>query len=286
MQSNLSGLSGEQIRAARALARIDQADLAKRCGLSLETIKRLERIRGPVDANSRTLRALFEVFSAMGVSFDQSGAGAVGVSLAPSAAAVAVVAAREAPRRAEARSSGGFHRLIYCSSAAEHQPRPIHELLEHLDESGQRRKNILDITGIMYAHDGRFLSVLEGPKEKVMQVYGAIACDRRHTALSVLSDQPTPVRQFADWSVSCGRFESDATVVGNEPSLRDGFRPETLSPSAALGLLSVMRDLQQFSPRNGLSSRSPCPLAAECFDTFCSRGAVVTEETGSAEAWV
>ena len=39
------GLTGEQIRAARALGRIEQAELAKRSGLSLETIKRLERLR-------------------------------------------------------------------------------------------------------------------------------------------------------------------------------------------------------------------------------------------------
>ena len=83
MYSSVSSLSGEQIRAARALSRIDQSDLAKRSGLSLETIKRLERIRGPVDANSRTLRALFEVFSAMGVAFDNCENGGVGVCRAP-----------------------------------------------------------------------------------------------------------------------------------------------------------------------------------------------------------
>jgi transcriptional regulator with XRE-family HTH domain len=61
-------LTGEQIRAGRALARLEQAELAHRSGLSLETIKRLERIRGPVGANVRTVHALQDAFSAVGVS--------------------------------------------------------------------------------------------------------------------------------------------------------------------------------------------------------------------------
>ena len=42
-------LTGEQIRAGRAILRIEQSALAKASGVSLETIKRLERMRGPVE---------------------------------------------------------------------------------------------------------------------------------------------------------------------------------------------------------------------------------------------
>lgn len=70
-------LTGEQIRAARAFARIEQAELARRAGLSLETIKRLERIRGPVDANVRTLASIAAAFETAGIvfDFDQVGVG-------------------------------------------------------------------------------------------------------------------------------------------------------------------------------------------------------------------
>ncbi len=277
MNSSLSALSGEQIRAARALSRIDQSDLAKRCGLSLETIKRLERIRGPVDANSRTLRALFEVFSAMGVTFDRCEAGGVGVCLAPGetsrtggGAARPSGAARRTDRRSD---DSGFHRLIYYSTANPEAPRPLHELLEQVQVAGAQRKTTMDVTGILFAHDGRFLSVLEGPKDSVRQVYGTISCDRRHTSLSIISDQPAPGRRFPDWSVCCGLFQSDAGVVGDEPALRDGFHPESLSPASALGLLSVMRDLKEASPRKDLHSRCPCPLAGICLDQVCASGA-------------
>jgi len=63
-------LTGEQIRAARAFLRMEQADLARQARVSLETIKRLERMRGPVEATTRTVAAISTAFSACGVIFD------------------------------------------------------------------------------------------------------------------------------------------------------------------------------------------------------------------------
>lgn len=69
-------LSGEQIRAARAFCRIEQAELARVSGLSLQTIKRLEGFQGPIEATTRTLSALAEAFFDRGIVFDlQVGAG-------------------------------------------------------------------------------------------------------------------------------------------------------------------------------------------------------------------
>ncbi|MFT4912168.1 MAG: transcriptional regulator with XRE-family HTH domain [Brevundimonas sp.] len=290
MQSSMSALSGEQIRAARALIRIDQADLARRCGLSLETIKRLERIRGPVDANSRTLRALFEVFAAMGVAFDNCEDGGVGVCRSagkPFRTALDTARPTATPRQMDQPpAETACHRLIYYSTANRENAPPLHELLEQIQTSGARRKATLDVTGILYAQAGRFLSVLEGTRDSVRQVFGAISCDRRHSSLSIISDQSAPVRYFPDWSVCCGRFPSDAQMVGDEPSLRKGFHPEALSPASALGLLNVMRDLQEASPRNDLRSRSPCPLAGTCLDRACAERAAISTAPGPANAGV
>tara|TARA_R110000744_G_scaffold352727_1_gene458948 strand:+ start:322 stop:603 length:282 start_codon:yes stop_codon:yes gene_type:complete len=71
-----SVITGEQIRAARALARIEQAELAQASGLSVQTIKRLEQFKGPIEATTRTVTALVGAFQAFGVGFDLSvGAG-------------------------------------------------------------------------------------------------------------------------------------------------------------------------------------------------------------------
>jgi transcriptional regulator with XRE-family HTH domain len=67
-------LYGEQIRAARALARMDQAALAEVSGVSLPTIKRLERVDEkeplrPISANTRTEDAIRRAFADVGVMF-------------------------------------------------------------------------------------------------------------------------------------------------------------------------------------------------------------------------
>ncbi len=44
MTDKIQLLTGEQIKAARGLARMEQAQLAAQAGLSAQTVKRLEKI--------------------------------------------------------------------------------------------------------------------------------------------------------------------------------------------------------------------------------------------------
>lgn len=274
MYSGISVLSGEQIRAARALTRIDQADLAALSGLSLETIKRLEGIRGPVGANSRTLEALLSVFAGLGVSFDRGEDGRVGVSLTRrnDPAALSDRSSASEPDVRPTEDPAARHRLIYYSTA-DLNAEPFQPLLEQLRVSGGRCKAGLDVSGMVYAYDGRFLGVLEGARDSVRQVMGQISCDPRHRSISVISDQPVAARRFPDWTIGCGLFPTDKPAIGDEPALKDGFRPEVLSAASALGLLSVMRDLAETFPRKALTSRNPCPLAQTCLDRVCAQRA-------------
>ena len=69
-------LNGEQIKAARAMVRIEQSELAARAGVSVETIKRLEQMRGPISANTATEAAIRKAFREAGVIFlDENGEG-------------------------------------------------------------------------------------------------------------------------------------------------------------------------------------------------------------------
>ena len=69
-------LTGEQLKAARALVRLEQRAVASASGLSFETIRRLEMNRGPISANTKTEDALRRAFRALGVIFiDENGEG-------------------------------------------------------------------------------------------------------------------------------------------------------------------------------------------------------------------
>lgn len=74
-------LTGEQIRAARALLRIEQKDLAKAAKVSLETVKRLEKMKGAVSAYDRTVDAIRDALEKAGVEFLDADNGGPGVRL-------------------------------------------------------------------------------------------------------------------------------------------------------------------------------------------------------------
>jgi predicted transcriptional regulator len=69
-------INDELIRAARALLRWEQRDLAQASGVSLPTIKRLEGAPGKLAAHSSTVTALRRAFESAGIEFtDVSGPG-------------------------------------------------------------------------------------------------------------------------------------------------------------------------------------------------------------------
>jgi predicted transcriptional regulator len=75
-------LSSDQIRGARAILRLSQADLAKAASVSLETIKRLEAMDGELKVRLDTLTRIKEALERAGVEFIPENGGGAGVRLA------------------------------------------------------------------------------------------------------------------------------------------------------------------------------------------------------------
>lgn len=263
-------VTGEQIRAGRALARIEQSELARRCGVSLETIKRLERIRGAVDANVRTLAAILEAFDGLGVRFNSCDEGGVGVCKPP-AGADGQRPPPSAQRRRETERAQPTYRLIYCSTAATFAQDPQRKMLDALLPIAAARNEANDVTGVLVACGGRFLQVLEGPKAAVQQTYGAISIDPAHRNLHVIEGRATTAaRSFPDWSFCGAAFPADCRVLARQSGSRRRFQPEDLSPAGALEVLSAARDLQRGNGRGQRPGTVKCPLAGECESRSCS----------------
>jgi hypothetical protein len=74
-------ITGEQLRAGRAIVRLEQVDVAQRAGVSVDTVKRLESIVGPVSANISTIESLQSTLEAAGVIFVAENGGGPGVRL-------------------------------------------------------------------------------------------------------------------------------------------------------------------------------------------------------------
>jgi len=67
-------ITAGQLRAARALLGIDQRELAKRCGLSLPTIQRMEASDSVVRGNVDSLMKLVDALAADGIELIGEGA--------------------------------------------------------------------------------------------------------------------------------------------------------------------------------------------------------------------
>lgn len=71
-------LSSEQVRAARAILRMEQSQLAELSGVSLPSIKRLETQPGQLAAQERTVTAIRTALENAGVTFLAEGDVATG----------------------------------------------------------------------------------------------------------------------------------------------------------------------------------------------------------------
>jgi transcriptional regulator with XRE-family HTH domain len=74
-------LTSEQLRAARAILRLEQRGLSDVSKVSIATIKRLEAARGELVANRPTIAALQHALEAAGIVFIGENGGGPGVRL-------------------------------------------------------------------------------------------------------------------------------------------------------------------------------------------------------------
>ena len=77
------GITSELIRAARALLRWEQRDLAQASGVSLPTIKRLEGVPGRLAAHGSTVTAIRRAFESAGIEFTIGSGPGVRLSVRP-----------------------------------------------------------------------------------------------------------------------------------------------------------------------------------------------------------
>ena len=74
-------VSIEQVKAARALLRWSQNDLAEASGVSIPTVKRLEATTGDLGGRAATVEAIRSALETAGVEFIPSNGGGAGVRL-------------------------------------------------------------------------------------------------------------------------------------------------------------------------------------------------------------
>lgn len=75
-------ITAEQLRAARALLKMEQRELAEQSGVNVQTLKRYEGSSGELTGNYRNISSLISVLESAGVVFIPENGGGPGVRLA------------------------------------------------------------------------------------------------------------------------------------------------------------------------------------------------------------
>jgi hypothetical protein len=99
----------------------------------------------------------------------------------------------------------------------------LHELLEQ----SRRHNAAAGITGLLLYSDGRYVQVLEGPRDKVRALYARIREDPRHSHLVTVSEGPGPTRWFTQWSMGLGHVANSAAARALDTMLAQDLDPST-----------------------------------------------------------
>lgn len=137
-----------------------------------------------------------------------------------------------------------LHRLIYASKIKIPADDLEHEVGQIIQAS-IRNNRAASLTGLLLVHADWFVQVLEGPAEAVMTTYRRILNDPRHEDSTTLAAGPVPTREFGGWNMCAAGFTPADDAILETLTRRQAFDPPSLSATAALRLLKVVRGIQQ-----------------------------------------
>jgi hypothetical protein len=128
--------------------------------------------------------------------------------------------------------------LMYVSTAVWKMEND--DLSSILDVSRANNRQ-LGLTGLLLHLDRGFLQVLEGPKDAVLEIFGRIERDRRHTGLRILFQHDVSDRLFGDWSMGFDRWSRDAPRTAGVFEITADAIQNIISPEKAVEIAVLLR---------------------------------------------
>ncbi|NBW14425.1 MAG: hypothetical protein EBR82_41145 [Caulobacteraceae bacterium] len=237
-------ITGEQVRAARALLRVDQKQIALAAGVSLETIKRLEAVEGPINVTSRTLSALRNAFLKFGVVFD--GREDADLAVGWARRDVGLILRPSVPRSRRRAEPTPLTRLMFWSRRpADTGSAPTGGGVP----KWLKQQLKADVTGAELEHGEYRMQVLEGPTDVIAAMFDTLRRDGANDDITLIQSRAVTGRLFDGWTV----FGDDPDLVDDilfrDVGLTDAFNPGDFAPATALGLFILLLASQASSRR-------------------------------------
>ncbi len=131
---------------------------------------------------------------------------------------------------------GQLSAIVYRSRAVV----PLADIdLYYLLAEARQRNDSLGLTGLLLYDRSYFFQWLEGDEDNLARVWNSIRHDARHAELTVLADQPIPVKLFAGWKMQFAHRDRqhekiDGFVVA-DPAVLDDLH---LNPTKTANILA------------------------------------------------
>ena len=138
-----------------------------------------------------------------------------------------------------------LHRLIYVSRSSNVVGEDPDAALHQIVAASMSNNRTMDVTGLLLAHQGWFLQVLEGPSAEISGLMGRISRDRRHREVRTVSSDMVETRLFSDWNMVGARLGPEADPVLIELGQIARFDAGGLNAEAALQLLLFAAEHQR-----------------------------------------
>lgn len=145
-----------------------------------------------------------------------------------------------------------LHRVLYASRWSSVLGEDAEAALHRIVAASIGNNRLQDITGLLVAHDGWFLQVLEGSETALTSLMSRIARDPRHRGVRVLSQAPAEARLFQDWNMAGARLSPEADPLLIELGQIARFDGYTLDAEGALQLMVFAAEIRRSRERESL----------------------------------
>lgn len=128
-----------------------------------------------------------------------------------------------------------MYHLVYTSHASKQLSEA--DLIELLKECRLFNREH-GITGMLLYIQGKFIQVLEGSKDDVIQLFDRIEVDPRHTRVAVISEGDSLHRIFKDWSMGFRRLTTaEASELSGFKDIDMFFAAKNIKEKSSLLLI-------------------------------------------------
>jgi hypothetical protein len=121
-----------------------------------------------------------------------------------------------------------LHRLAYSSYADGLSQDDLTDILA----ACERNNPAAHLTGMLLFDSGRFVQLLEGPRDALTKRFLSIASDPRHHGVEILVAGPIDSRLFGDWSMHYVPAHGSRADLLRKYRCSDEFIPGEMSTSA------------------------------------------------------